>query len=133
MNLAVHLEPVVHHLCFLLVACLFEFYYTEVGNIVNIYTADSLTFAGDSYSLNCTVVSDIQPVVKWIDPDGNPVNVNGINIDEPVYYGNNTYVLLRIHALRTSQGGVYTCQSEVFVNSEVSVRNSTKELIVTGK
>ena len=79
------------------------------------------------------MVSEFHPVVNWIDPDGNPVNGSGIKMDEPVYYGKNTYVLLRIHALRTSQGGVYTCQSEVVVNSEVSVRNSTKELIVTGK
>jgi len=92
-------------------------------------------FAGASYTLNCTVASDIHPVVKWTGLDGNPVDTNPANgdvtVDEPVYYGNKTYLLLRFHALRTSQAGQYTCQS--VVNSPLSVRTATKNVVVTGK
>ena len=104
-------------------------------NLVNIYTAESLMLAGASYTLNCTVVSDFHPIVNWLDPDGIPVNSNSsdITLDTPVYHGKNTYVLLKFPALFTSQGGQYTCQSEIAVSSDVSVRNATKDLIVTGK
>ena len=102
-------------------------------NLVTIYTAGSLMLVGASYTLNCTVVSDFRPIVNWLDPDGNPVNNSDITLDAPVYHGKNTYVLLKFPALLTSQGGQYTCQSEIAVSSGVSVRNATKDLIVTGK
>ena len=68
--------------------------------------------------------------------DGNPVEVNPVNstditVDEPVYNGNKTYVLLRFRALRTSQAGRYTCQS--IVSSPLSVRTATKNVVVTGE
>ena len=68
--------------------------------------------------------------------DGNPVDVNPVNstdltVDEPVYNGNKTYVLLRFRALRTSQAGQYTCQS--IVSSPLSVRTATKNVVVTGE
>ena len=92
-------------------------------------------FAGASYTLNCTVVSDFHPVVKWMGLDGDPVNTNPANsdvtMDDPVYFGNKTYVLLRFRTLRTSQAGQYTCQS--VVNSPLSVRTATKNVIVTGR
>ena len=92
-------------------------------------------FAGASYTLNCTVVSDFRPVVKWMGLDGDPVDTNPANsdvtMDDPVYFGNKTYVLLRFRALRTSQAGQYTCQS--VVNSPLSVRTATKNVVVTGK
>jgi len=100
--------------------------------MVTIYTAGSTMFAGASYTLNCTIVSDFRPVVKWIDPDGNPVNGSSITTDEPVYYGKNTYVLLKFSALRTSQAGLYTCQSEI-MRTQLSVKTVTKYVIVVGK
>jgi len=67
--------------------------------------------------------------------DRNPVDMNArntdITVDDPVYNGNKTYVLLRFHALRTSQVGQYTCQS--FVSSPLSVRTATKNVVVTGE
>jgi len=99
-------------------------------NIVTIHVAQSVMFAGASYTLNCTVVSDFRPVVKWINLKGDH---SRITVDEPVYHGKNTHVLLTFPVLRTSQGGVYTCQSEVVANSESSVKNATKDVIVTGK
>ena len=81
------------------------------------------------------MVSDIRPVVKWMGLDGNPVVTNPANsditVDEPVYFGNKTYVLLRFHALRTSQAGQYTCQSTV--KSPLSVKTATKNVIVRGE
>ena len=104
-------------------------------NIVTIQAVQSTMFAGASYTLNCTVVSDIRPVVKWMGLDGDPVDTNPANsdgmMDEPVINGNKTYLLLRFHALRTSQAGQYTCQS--VVNSPLSVRTATKDVVVTGK
>ena len=88
-------------------------------------------FAGASYTLNCTVVSDFHPAVRWIDPLGYPVNDSGITVDEPMYHGNKTYVLLRFHSVCTSQAGQYTCQSTV--NSHLSVKTATTDLVVTGK
>ena len=91
-------------------------------------------FAGASYTLNCTVVSEFHPVVNWMDPFGNPVNDSGITMDEPVYHGKNTSVLLRFQALRTSQGGQYTCHSEIVASeSEVSVKMVMEDVIVTGQ
>ena len=103
-------------------------------NIVNIYAAESTAFAGASYTLNCTVVSEFRPAVNWTDSIGNPVNGSDIaTIHEPVFYGKSTYVLLSFPALRTSQGGQYNCRSEIVVSSEVSVKIVTKDVIVTGK
>ena len=109
---------------------------TELENIVTIHTVQSSTlFAGASYTLNCTVASDLRSVVKWMGLDGNPVDMNArnteITVDDPVYNGNKTYVLLRFHALRTSQAGRYTCQS--VVSSPLSVRTATKNVVVTGE
>ena len=108
---------------------------TVLENIVSIQAAQSTAFAGASYTLNCTVVSDFRPVVKWTGLDGNPVDTNpesnDVTMDEPVYSGNKTYVLLRFRALRTSQAGQYTCQS--IVSSPLSVRTATKNVITTGK
>ena len=108
-------------------------YHAEVVNVVNIYANESIAFAGASYSLNCTVVSEFRPVVNWLDPDGNPVNGSGVTMDEPVYRGNVSHVLLRFRALRTSQAGQYTCQSGV-VTSQPSLTwtNATENVIVTG-
>ena len=92
----------------------------------------STAFAGSSYTLNCTVMSDLRPTIEWTGPNGNPVNsTDSIIVDEPVYDGNKTYLLLRFLALRTSQAGRYTCQS--VLNSPVSVKTATKDVIVTGK
>ena len=89
-------------------------------------------FAGSSYTLNCTVMSDFHSVVKWTGMDGNSVyNTSSITVDAPVYNGNKTYLLLRFPALRTSQAGRYTCQS--IVSSPLSVRTATKNIVVTGK
>ena len=109
-------------------------YHAEVVNVVNVYANESIAFAGASYTLNCTVVSEFRPVVNWLDPDGNPVNGSGITMDEPVYRGNDTHVLLGFPALHTSQAGQYTCQSGV-VTSQLSPiwTNATKNVIVTGK
>jgi len=110
-----------------------ELYHIEVENIVNIYASASTVFAGASYTLNCTVVSEFRPAVNWIDSIGNPVNGSGIAIYEPVFYGKSTYVLLSFPALRTSQGGQYNCRSEIVVSSEVSTKIVTKDVIVTGQ
>ena len=89
-------------------------------------------FAGASYTLNCTVMSDLRSVVKWTGLDGNPVdNTSSITVDTPVYDGNKTYLLLRFPALRTSQAGEYSCQS--IVSSPLSVGNATKSVVVTGE
>ena len=102
-------------------------------NIVTIHAAQSTMFAGSSYTLNCTVMSDLRSVVKWTGLDGNPVetNTSSITVYDPVYNGNKTYLLLRFPALRTSQAGRYTCQS--IVSSPLSVRTATKNVVVTGK
>ena len=106
------------------------FFYTEPENIVAIQTVESTVTvgAGDSYTLNCTVVSEFHPVVSWIDPDGNPVNGRGVAIDEPVYHHKTTYMLLTFHSVHTSQAGRYTCQSTVR-----SIRTATIDIVVTGK
>ena len=89
-------------------------------------------FAGASYTLNCTVMSDLRSVVKWIGLDSNPVdNTSSITVDAPVYDGIKTYLLLRFPALRTSQAGEYSCQS--IVSSPLSVENATKSVVVTGE
>jgi len=109
---------------------------TELENIVTIHTVHfSTLFAGASYTLNCTVASDLHSVVTWMGLDGNPVDMNArntdITVDDPVYNGNKTYVLLRFRALRTSQAGRYTCQS--VVSSPLSVRTATKNVVVTSE
>ena len=100
--------------------------------MVTIHASQSTMFAGSSYTLNCTVMSDFHSVVKWTGMDGNSVyNTSSITVDAPVYNGNKTYVLLRFPALHTSQAGRYTCLS--IVSSPLSVRTATKDVVVTGK
>ena len=104
----------------------------ELENIVTIYTVQSTMFAGASYTLNCTVMSDLPSVVKWTGLDGNPVdNTSSITVDAPVYDGSKAYLLLRFPDLRTSQAGRYTCQS--IVSSPLTVGIATKDVDVTGK
>ena len=89
-------------------------------------------YVESSYTLNCTVMSDLRPVVEWIGLDANPVrNTSSITVDAPVYNGIKTYLLLRFPALRTSQAGEYICQSVMI--SSLSARTATKVVIVTGK
>ena len=108
------------------------FHPPEPENNVTIYAMQSSVFAGSSYTLNCTVVSDLRPVVKWTGPDSNPVhNTSSITVDAPVYDGIKTYLLLRFPALRTSQVGRYTCQS--LMSSPLSVRTATKDVAVRGR
>ena len=77
-------------------------------------------------------MSDFHPVVEWTGPNGNSVrNTSSITVNAPVYDGNKTYVLLRFPALRTSQAGSYTCLS--IINSPLSVKTATKDVVVTGK
>ena len=110
---------------------LFLFFPPGLQNVV-IDAVQSTAFAGASYTLNCTVMSDPRPIIEWTGPNGNPVNsTDSIIVDEPVYDGNETYVSLRFLALRTSQGGRYTCQS--VLNSPASVKTATKDIVVTGK
>ena len=106
---------------------------SELENTVTIHAAQSTVFMGSSYTLNCTVMSDIHSVVKWTGPDGNSVhNTSSITVNAPVYDGVKTYVLvLRFHALRTSQAGTYTCHSVVGLPE--LVRTATKDVVVTGK
>ena len=120
----------------LLGSCSDHFYFfppPEPENIVTIHAPLSMVFAGSSYTLNCTVMSDLRPVVKWIGVDGNPVekNTSSITVDAPVYSGNKTYLLLRFPALRTSQAGTYTCHS--VTSSPLSARTATKAVIVRGR
>ena len=77
-------------------------------------------------------MSDFHPVVEWTGPNGNSVhNTSSIAVNAPLYDGNKTYVLLRFPALRTSQAGSYTCLS--IINSPLSVKTATKDVVVTGK
>ena len=104
----------------------------ELENIVTIHAVQSTMFAGASYTLNCTVMSDLPSVVKWTGLDDNPVdNTSSITVDAPMYNGNKTYLLLRFPVLRTSQAGQYTCQS--IVSSPPSMGTATKDVDVTGK
>ena len=112
---------------------IFLFSSPGLENIVTIHAAQSTMFAGSSYTLNCTVMSDLRSVVKWTGLDGNPVetNTSSITVYDPVYSGNKTYLLLRFPALRTSQAGRYTCQS--VMSSSLSLSTATKIVTVTGK
>ena len=110
----------------------FSFSSPDLENIVTIHGPQSAVFAGASYTLNCTVMSDLRSVVKWTGLDGNPVdNTSSITVNAPVYNGNKTYLLLRFPALRTSQAGRYTCQS--VTNLPLSARTATKAVIVRGR
>ena len=106
---------------------------SEPENTVTIHAAQSAVFAGASYTLNCTVMSEFRSLVKWTGPDGNPVhNTSSITVNAPVYDGVKTYVLvLRFHALRTSQAGTYTCHSVVGLPE--LVRTASKDVVVKGK
>ena len=106
---------------------------SEPENIVTIHVVQSTVFVGSSYTLNCTVMSEFRSVVKWTGPDSNPVhNTSSITVDAPVYSGVKTYVLvLRFHALRTSQAGMYTCHSVVSLPE--LVRTATKDVVIKGK
>ena len=76
--------------------------------------------AGQQYSLLCTVVvgggPTNDPVIEWLDPEGQPLSSEGeITVTtQPVIGGSSvtTYVLY-FSPLRTSRGGVYTCQATV--------------------
>ena len=112
--------------------CVIIFSPSELENTVTIHASQSTMFAGVSYTLNCTVMSDFHSVVKWTGQDGNSMyNSSSITVNAPVYDGNKTYVLLRFPALRTSQAGRYTCLS--IVSSPLSVRTATKDVVVTRK
>ena len=106
---------------------------SEPENTVTIHAPQSAVFAGSSYTLYCTVMSDLRSFVKWTGLDGNSVHdTSSITVNAPVYDGVKTYVLvLRFHALRTSQAGTYTCHSVVGLLE--LVRTASKDVVVKGK
>ena len=86
--------------------------------------------AGGTYSLNCIVVSDFTPTVKWLDPKSQVITTNGTSVrtDSPITNGNTTYVALHFDSIYTSLGGTYTCTSTV--NKTGSFKQETRDLQV---
>ncbi len=89
--------------------------------------------AGESYTITCSVYSDIFPQVQWMGPDGSVLIGNSdINIGDLVVLENGTVtVSLQFTSLRTSQAGQYTCQSVVY--NPPSVETGSVNVIVQGE
>ena len=78
-------------------------------------------FAGDPYTLTCTITQEGQ-TIEWIDSDGNVINSgNGIEVGETMSGSGVTTRTLTFTNLRSNDTGRYTCRNPI--------RDATQRLI----
>ena len=87
--------------------------------------------AGQGYTINCTLTSDITPTVQRIDSSGNPLNNPYITVGISVVSGNQVDISLTFDPLHTSHGGRYRCVS--VVDHPQSVQTATQDITVKSK
>ena len=93
-------------------------WHTEVENIVNITASTEFPVAGEYFSLTCTITSERNVNVSWVDPWGVPCPTDGTNYDINVFSHPDrgrliTYSWLEFPSIRTSMSGTYTCISSI--------------------
>lgn len=92
-------------------------------NILSVKASPDLPTAGQNFSLTCTVSSERSTQLRWIGPDGQPVNGEGIIVSsQDVGTLNSSHQILFL-PLRTSHGGLYTCVSNI--TTYPSIHDST--------
>ena len=99
------------------------FTYTPVSVSVTIIPSGSPT-AGETYSLECSATvsgSSGVPSYQWL--VGPPDNRQPLNNDSSITVNSN---MVQFSTLRTSHGGMYTCQ--VTVGDLIAETNSTVEI-----
>ena len=79
---------------------------TELLHSVTIVTSGEPT-AEETYSLTCTVESNVPPTVQWL------YSSNGTAVGTQMTTGSTTTLTLSFNPLHTSHGGLYTCQSTI--------------------
>ena len=85
--------------------------------------------AGERYTMECTVESDITPTVRWMDGNRDSIlNSSDFLIEGPITSGLTTVLRLTFLSLATSHGGVYYCESTV--NNPPSVQEKSQEIVV---
>ena len=86
--------------------------------------------AGQSYNLTCTVTLENAtrtPTVGWLDPNNNPLHSRSeITVGDTVTVNCSTYTsTLHFTALRTSDGGQYSCQATLGALNTIAAVNIT--------
>ena len=86
--------------------------------------------AGQSYNLTCTVTLENAtrtPTVEWLDPNNNPLHSRSeITVADTVTVNCSTYTsTLHFTALRTSDGGQYSCQATLGALNTTAAVNVT--------
>ena len=84
-------------------------------NIVNITSSEPTATAGQQFTLTCTVTSERQPNVTWIDPDGVPCPLDApdVSVSHTTTTGQMSVVEMTFRSMRTSQSGQYKCISNI--------------------
>ena len=77
-------------------------------------TINGTVLAGTTLTLTCEAVIDRVPTLKWIDPNGQPVQSgNGIIVSQQDNLNTLSIVNLTFNGVRTSQSGNYSCSCEL--------------------
>lgn len=100
-------------------------------------TTEGSPFTGENLTLICNAVraenltGDID--LQWIGPDGDQVmSTESVAVGVPTTSGTMTSLILQFTTLHTSNGGQYTCQSDLRFDGETQSVSVTHDVIVQG-
>ena len=94
----------------------------------------STAYAGQSYTLTCTVIADFPHNTTWLGNNGAPLtndSLSGVIIGEPTIDGITTQLSLTFTTVTTAQAGQYSCYS--VMDFPASTSFSVQDLFVKSK
>ena len=94
----------------------------------------STAYAGETYTLTCTVIADFPHNTTWLGLNGIPLSndsLSGVVVGKPSIDGITTRITLTFTTVTTSQAGQYNCYS--VMNVPASTAFSVQDLFVTSK
>ena len=97
-------------------------------------SGNSTVYAGQSYTLTCTVVADFPHITTWFGLNGFPLSndsLAGVIVGQPTIDGLATRLTLTFVTVTTSQAGQYSCFS--VIDFPASTIFSVQDLFVTSK
>ena len=95
------------------------------------FTGENLTLICNAVRVDSNMTGNVD--LWWIGPDGEQVmSTESVDVGVPTTSGTMTSLILQFTNLHTSNGGQYTCQSDVMSDGETQSVSVTSDVIVQG-